>query len=211
MQTVSLCETFVSIQGESTYAGLPCFFIRLAGCNLRCTYCDTAYAWTGGKERSVTALVRECAAHRAPLVEITGGEPLLQPGCAALAMALRGIPGKTVLVETNGSRDISVLPPGVIAIMDVKCPGSGQSVAFDMTNLARLRPTDEVKFVLCDRGDYEWAKAFVAEHRLAERCHAVLFSPAHGRLETALLARWLLQDCLPVRLQVQLHRLLGMR
>ena len=211
MATVEICETFVSIQGESTYAGLVCFFVRLSGCNLRCAYCDAPHARPRGTERPVRELAAECAASPAPLAEITGGEPLLQPGFTALATALRDGTDKTILVETNGSRDISAIPKGVIAIMDVKCPGSGESHAMDPANLGRLRPADEVKFVLCGRKDYEWARSFVARHDLNGRCHAVLFSPARGRLAPARLGQWILADGLPVRLHVQMHKTIGMR
>lgn len=211
MNTVALCETFVSIQGESTYAGLPCFFVRLAGCNLRCVYCDTKHAYAPGREMTVADLVDECVAAGTRLVEITGGEPLMQDGFADLATALRDLPGKTVLVETNGSRDISVIPDGVIAVMDIKCPGSGVAEAMDMGNLARLRPADEVKFVLCDRADYDWAGEFVVNHDLTSRCNTVLFAPAFGLLEPRILAGWMIEDGVEARLQLQTHRILGIR
>lgn len=211
VSTVELCETFVSIQGESTRAGMPCFFIRLAGCNLRCVYCDTSYAYAPGCRVEITELVGECTASGMGLVEITGGEPLIQDGFPQLATALRDLPGKTVMVETNGSRDISVVPDGVIAIMDIKSPGSGVADAMDLRNIERLRPCDEVKFVLCDRQDYEWAKVLVAERGLAERCHAVLFVPAHGLLKPRTLGEWMIEDGFPARLQLQMHRVLGVR
>jgi 7-carboxy-7-deazaguanine synthase len=211
MATVSVCETFVSIQGESTYAGLSCYFIRLAGCNLRCRYCDTTYAYNPGLDAPIPDLVAECRANPAAIVEITGGEPLLQPGFRELATALRDQGGKPVLVETNGSLDISAIPAGVIAIMDIKCPGSGASEAMDPANIARLRPQDEVKFVLGDRTDYEWARDFVRRHSLATRCHAVLFSPVFGKLPAKDVAQWIVVDGLPVRVQVQLHKVLGMK
>jgi len=209
--TVNVCETFVSIQGESTYAGLSCYFIRLAGCNLRCRYCDTTYAYVPGLDVPVPDLVAEFRASKAAIVEITGGEPLLQPGFRELAAALRDQGGKPVLVETNGSMDISAIPAGVIAIMDVKCPGSGVSEAMDPANIGRLRPQDEVKFVLSDRQDYEWAGDFVRRHNLPTRCHAVLFSPVFGKLPAKEVGQWILDDGLPVRVQVQLHKALGMK
>lgn len=211
MTTVNVCETFISIQGESTFAGLSCFFIRLAGCNLRCRYCDTTYAYAPGSEAPIEQLVSESRAAKAAIVEITGGEPLLQPAFRELASALRDRGGKPVLVETNGSRDISVIPTGVIAIMDVKCPGSGESESMDPANIGRLRPQDEVKFVLTDRTDYEWARDFVKRHTLASRCHAVMFSPVFGVLTAKDLGQWILEDGLSVRLQVQLHKVLGIK
>ena len=211
MGTVNICETFVSIQGESTYAGLSCFFIRLAGCNLRCRYCDTTYAYTPGLDAPIEDLVSECRANRTAIVEITGGEPLLQPGFRELATALRDRGGKPVLVETNGSLDISAIPAGVIAVMDVKCPASGESEAMDPGNVGRLRPQDEVKFVLSDRKDYEWAREFVKRHTLPSRCHAVLFSPVFGALTAKDLGQWIMEDGLSVRRQIQLHKVLGVK
>ena len=211
VNVVNVCERFVSIQGESTYAGLPCFFIRLAGCNLRCTYCDTVYAFEPGTDMTVEELVAAAADCGAPLVEITGGEPLLQPGFVPLATALLAVPGRRLLVETNGSMDISSVPEKAIAILDVKCPGSGQNGEMDEGNIGRLRRDDEVKFVLTDRGDYEWASEFVARHRLDAACNAVFFTPARDMLDSAELARWLVEDRLPVRLGMQLHKAVGMR
>jgi 7-carboxy-7-deazaguanine synthase len=211
MQTVTVHEIFESIQGESTWAGLTCFFIRLAGCNLRCAYCDTPEAWTGGTVESVASIVRRAAKSKAAIVEITGGEPLLQPGAPELARRLAARLKRPVLIETNGTLDISLAPEGVVTIMDVKTPGSGEHAAFDPANLARLRPRDEVKFVLTGREDYEWARRFVRRTGIVKRCAAVLFSPARGRLAAADLGQWILRDGLPVRLQLQLHRVLRMR
>ncbi len=208
--TVRVTEAFVSLQGESTWAGLPCFFIRLSGCNLRCRYCDTRHAYEEGAETPVSELVEAFVKSGVPLVEITGGEPLLQPGFADLAAGL--LPhGGTVLVETNGSRDLSVVPAGVIAIMDLKCPGSGESDAMDFGNIGRLRPCDEVKFVIGDRGDFEWACGLVERHHLAGRCRAVLFSPVFGALAAGVLGEWILAARLPVRLQLPLHKVLGIK
>ena len=216
--SLQVCETFVSIQGESTFAGWPCFLIRLTGCNLRCSYCDTTYAFTGGQPKSIPQLVDEFLALGLTLVEVTGGEPLIQPGAPALLKALQSArPGAVVLVETNGSRDISLVPPGIIAIMDVKCPASGvgrtsgTGNAFDWKNLERLRSQDEVKFVISDRADFDWAVRIVNEHHLASKCHAVLFSPVLGRVEPAALAEWLLASRVPARLNLQLHKLAGLR
>lgn len=215
---LQICETFVSIQGESTFAGWPCFFIRLTGCNLRCSYCDTTYAFAGGQPKTIPQLVDEFRVLGLTLVEVTGGEPLIQPGTPALLKALQAArPGAVVLVETNGSQDISVIPPGVIAIMDIKCPASGvgrtsgAGAAFDWQNLERLRPQDEVKFVISERADFDWAVRMVNEYHLASKCHAVLFSPVLGRVAPAALAAWLLASRVPARLNLQLHKLAGLR
>lgn len=210
MVTVNVCETFTSIQGESSYVGLSCFFIRLSGCNLRCKYCDTPQASGPGKDVVIPDLVADCAASSTAIVEVTGGEPLLQPGFRDLAARLRDNTGKPVLVETNGSRDISVIPDGVITIMDVKCPGSGEDQTLDLLNIERLRPKDEVKFVISGRDDYDWAKAFVRQYSLTSVCHAVFFSPVFGVLDARELGEWIVEDGLPVRLGVQLHKIVGM-
>lgn len=210
-ETVAVSEIFTSIQGESTWAGFPCFFVRLAGCNLACAYCDTPQARDAGIQMPIAALIEQFKASRAAIAEITGGEPLLQDGFATLAAALRDVGSRPVLVETNGSRPLSLVPEGVISIVDVKTPGSGECGSFDLANIGRLRPRDEVKFVLTDRADYEWARAWAAKHELGRRCAAVLFSAAAGRLAAAELARWMIEDGLQARLQVQLHRVLGMK
>jgi 7-carboxy-7-deazaguanine synthase len=209
--TVNIAETFVSLQGESTWAGLPCFFVRLAGCNLRCRYCDTPAARDGGRQTEIESIVAEALAANAAISEITGGEPLLQDGFRSLAEALRDSTGKPVLVETNGSLDISLVPDGVIAIMDVKCPGSAAGEANDWANVARLRTYDEVKFVLTDEADYAWAARQVAERGIAARCRAVHFSPVNGIMDPSALGGWILRDRLPVRLHLQLHKLVGLR
>lgn len=206
---MKVLETFVSIQGESTYAGLPCFFVRLAGCNLRCSYCDTPRVREDGEACDIPSLVDGFRKSGLTLAEITGGEPLLQSETPALAHALLEAGARPVLVETNGSLDIGVLPEGSVAVVDVKCPGSGAGDSFDGANMSRLRPHDEVKFVLSDRADFEWAAAFVRRHDLVARCGAVLFSPVAGRLGGRELAAWLVADRLPVRLQLQLHKALG--
>jgi len=211
MAVVEVCERFVSIQGESTWAGLTCFFVRLAGCNLRCGYCDTPQVFEAGTEMPVTELVAEAAAAQCAIIEITGGEPLLQPAFRELAVGLRGSCNKPVLVETNGTQDISIVPEDVITIMDVKCPGSGFPDSLDLANLSRLRPHDEVKFVLSDQSDYEWAKDFITQHDLLPKCHAVHFSPVHEVLEAKQLAEWIVKDGLGVRLGVQLHKVVGVR
>ena len=214
MDVIDVCETFVSIQGESSYAGSPCFFIRLSGCNLRCSYCDTVYAYEAGRMVAVDELVKECSESTVRLVEITGGEPLMQDGFSVLAAALCDLPGKKVIVETNGSLDISKIPDGVISIMDIKCPGSGESASFDWMNIDRLSSNDEVKFVLSDRNDYEWSRDVVRKYRLNDICNAVFFSPVMSDSSKGVVdavGDWIIDDGLDVRLQVQLHKVLGVR
>ena len=197
-------EIFKSIQGESWFAGLPCVFVRLTGCNLRCNYCDTTYAYEGGEELSVEELLERVEGYTCPMVDITGGEPLLQDETPELAEALLQ-KARTVLVETNGSLDIDILPKGIVRIVDVKCPDSGQSEKMFWENMDRLMKTDEVKFVLQSRHDYEWAKSVVDDYELLQRC-MVLFSPAFGILPPSTLAEWILADGLTVRLNLQLHK-----
>ena len=201
---LQVCETFVSIQGESTHVGASCFFIRLAGCNLRCSYCDTEYAYADGRPRHVPDLVEEFRRSKVPLVEVTGGEPLIQNSVPALLKALKDY--GTVLIETNGSRDISPVPAGVIIIMDIKCPCSGESNSMDWKNIQKLRPYDEVKFVIRNRTDYDWARELVLTEHLAKRCHAVLFSPVFHTLQPAELAGWIIHDRVPARLNLQMHK-----
>jgi 7-carboxy-7-deazaguanine synthase len=210
-----ITEIFRSIQGESTYAGLPCIFVRLTGCNLRCTWCDTAYAFHGGKKMSideVLARVAELAGNDAALVELTGGEPLLQPDLVPLAERLLAA-GHTVLVETSGERPIDALPRAVVKIVDVKCPDSGEGGTFRTENLEALGGKDEVKFVIAGRRDYEFAREFTLQHGLPGRVRQVLFSPVFAdpkgtwrELDARLLAEWILADRLPVRLGLQLHK-----
>jgi len=202
---LTINEIFHSIQGESTYAGEPCVFVRLTACDLRCRWCDTPYAFHEGRKMSVDEVVRAVEAYGCPMVEITGGEPLLQPDVVPLMERLLAS-GRTVLVETGGHRSIAGVPAGVIRVMDVKCPGSGEAGRNDWSNLALLTRNDQVKFVLADRVDYEFARDVVTRERLAERCGAVLFSPVHGELPPRQLAEWVLADRLPVRVQVQLHK-----
>lgn len=197
-------EIFYSIQGESTYAGRPCVFVRLTGCNLRCAWCDTPYARDEGGEMTAEQVVARVLAYDCPLVEVTGGEPLVQPAALPLLATLADR-GKTVLLETNGACDISRVDPRVTRVVDIKCPSSGQTDRMYWPNLTALTGRDEVKFVLADRTDYEWARGTVRDRRLVERC-PVLFSPVSGRLRPADLAGWILADRLDVRLQVQLHR-----
>lgn len=198
-------EIFHSIQGESTYAGVPCVFVRLTACDLRCRWCDTAYAFFEGRKMSVDEVVATVEAYGCPTVEITGGEPLLQADVHALMARLLAT-GRTVLVETGGHRSIADVPEGVVRVMDIKCPGSGEAARTDWSNLARLTPRDQVKFVIADRADYEYARRVLERERLAERCGAVLFSPVHGELSPRTLAEWVLADRLPVRVQLQLHK-----
>ena len=199
-------EIFHSIQGESTHAGRPCVFVRLTGCNLRCVWCDTEYAFFEGRSMSVDAVVDEVRGHGCGLVEITGGEPLLQPESTTLMRALLEA-GFEVLVETGGHVPIDVVPEGVGRIVDVKCPGSGESESNDWDNLERLRAGDEIKFVLADADDYAWAAEVVRKHALDRRA-PVLFSPVAGRLAPGDLANWILRDRLPVRFQIQVHKIL---
>lgn len=198
-------EIFHSIQGESSHAGRPCVFVRLTGCNLRCAWCDTAYAFDEGRSISVDDVVGAVEAYDCPLVEITGGEPLLQPDVYPLMNRLLGA-GKTVLLETGGQIDISDVPAAVVKVLDVKCPGSGEAARNAWGNLERLAGHDEVKFVIRDRADYEFARDVLRRHGLERRCAAVLLSPVHRVLEPRELAAWSLADRLPVRVQVQLHK-----
>jgi 7-carboxy-7-deazaguanine synthase len=199
-------EVFHSLQGESTLAGRPCVFVRLTGCQMRCRWCDTEYAFHGGTWRTRDELLAEVAGFDCPLVEVTGGEPLLQPGTLPLLTALCDR-GYEVLLETGGGLDVSGVDPRVRRIVDVKCPGSGEAEANRWENLDHLRSTDEVKLVIADEADYLWARRVLEERRLAEVC-PVLFSPVAGEVEPRELAEWILRDGLPVRFQLQLHKLL---
>jgi 7-carboxy-7-deazaguanine synthase len=217
-----ITEIFKSIQGEGSRAGQPCIFVRLTGCNLRCVWCDTAYAFHGGQKMSVDDVLErvELLNRRSdgqpggvPLVELTGGEPLLQEEIYSLAERLLTA-GYTVMVETSGERFIGRLPAEVIRIVDVKCPDSGEADTFEMTNLAELDARDEVKFVIASRKDYEFARGFTREHKLEEKVNEVLFSPVnedpHGKwegLEPRQLVEWMLEDGLGVRLSLQLHKI----
>ena len=198
-------EIYPSIQGESTYAGRPCVFVRLTACHLRCVWCDTPHAFHEGTRRPVDDVVHEALAHGIPLVEVTGGEPLLQPDVYPLMQRLLDS-GKTVLIETGGHRSIKDVPDGVIRIVDVKCPGSGEADKNDWSNLAHLRKTDEVKFVIADRRDYEYARDLVQRETLTSRVNAVLFSPVHGELDPKELSKWVIADGLDVRVQLQVHK-----
>ena len=200
-------EIYESIQGESTFAGLPCTFVRLSRCNLRCRWCDTPQAFEGGTEMPRAEVLAKALSFGTPLVELTGGEPLLQPGAIPLLQELCDA-GRTVLLETSGERDISKVDPRVHRIMDLKAPGSGESRRNRWENIAELSKRDEVKLVLADRADYDWTKTVLAEHRLPDRVHAVLLSCVWGELDPKDLVRWVLEDQLPVRVQMQMHKVI---
>ena len=202
---LTINEIFHSIQGESTFAGQPCVFVRLTACDLRCSWCDTPYAFSEGRKMSIDEVMTEVERFGSPLVEVTGGEPLLQQDVYPLMNRLLEC-GKTVLLETGGHRSIEDVPEGVVRILDVKCPGSGESDKIDWHNLTRLTPADQVKFVIKDRGDYEFARDVLMRQSLATRVAAVLFSPVHAVLEARVLAEWILEDRLRVRLQLQAHK-----
>lgn len=207
---LAVCEIFYSLQGESTYAGRPCAFVRLSGCNLRCRYCDTTYAYNNGSLMEVEQILNSVGELGAGLVEITGGEPLIQEQTPELAVALLER-GYRVLIETNGTQDISRIDSRCIRIVDIKCPSSGHSNKNDLENLNRLTPCDELKFVVADRADYEYARTIFFEKILSLACHnAVHFSPVYGRMTPAELGKWILADRLGqgARLQLQLHKLL---
>ena len=198
-------EIFHSIQGESTFAGEPCVFVRLTACDLRCSWCDTPYAFHEGQKMSIDEVMAVVDQFGSQLVEVTGGEPLLQSDVYPLMDRLLER-GKTVLLETGGHRSIEKVPSRVIRIVDVKCPGSGESDKMDWGNLARLTSADQVKFVIKDRTDYDYARDIVSRERLSSRVAAVLFSPVHGVLEPRLLAEWMLADRVTARLQLQAHK-----
>jgi len=202
---LTINEIFHSIQGESTHAGRPCVFVRLTACDLRCSWCDTPYAFHEGTKVALEDVVEQVKTYGCPTVEITGGEPLLQPDVYPLMERLVS-EGYTVLLETGGHRSIADVPDRVIRIVDVKCPGSGEAEKNHWPNLDMLRAQDEIKFVIKDRTDYEFAKDVLERHALAGRCAAILFSPVHGVLDPKLLAEWILGDSLPVRFQLQAHK-----
>ncbi len=205
--TLLVNDIFYSIQGESTYAGVPCVFIRLSGCNLRCAYCDTPEAFETGRPMAVSTILKSVESVTPRWVEVTGGEPLIQPETPELidAMIARGY---RVLMETNGSMDVSAVNPGCIKIVDVKCPSSGEQAQNDPGNLKRLGPADQVKFVMGDRIDYEFAKETTQQIGPGFAANRILFSPVHGILEAAELADWIIKDRLHVRLHLQLHKII---
>jgi 7-carboxy-7-deazaguanine synthase len=211
-QYLRVTEIFNSIQGESTWAGCPCTFVRLTGCPLRCVWCDTEYAFHGGKKLALDEILDRVLGFGTPLVEITGGEPLVHPGAFRLTTRLLD-EGLTVLVETSGAADVALLDPRAHKIMDLKCPGSGEADKNLWSNLEHLTSRDEVKFVVRNREDYEWARSVVQERGLdkkvsAGKLNAVLVSPVWGEMDPPELAEWILEDGLPVRLQLQVHKLL---
>ena len=205
-ESLRISEIFYSLQGETSRVGLPTVFVRLTGCPLRCTYCDTAYAFTGGQSMTLEAVLEEVARYAPRYVTVTGGEPLAQKNCLSLLRALCD-QGYEVSLETGGALDVSNVDARVVKVLDLKTPASGEMEKNLWGNLVHLNPQDEIKFVLCDEADYQWAKQVMEERRLEQRC-AVLFSPAQGQLAPKDLAEWILRDRLPVRLQVQLHKLL---
>jgi 7-carboxy-7-deazaguanine synthase len=201
---MKVCEIFTSIQGESSYAGMPCTFIRLTGCNLRCSYCDTSYAYYEGRELTEDEILRKVQRACIDLVEITGGEPLLQNEVFRLIKRLLD-KGYTTLVETNGSQSIKEIDKRAVVILDIKTPGSGMSEEMDFSNLDFMKSYDEVKFVITSRGDYEWSKEIIQRYKLMEKCH-LLYSPAFRVLPPKNLARWMINDGLNIRLNLQLHK-----
>ena len=202
---LTINEIYCSIQGESTYAGRRCVFVRLTACDLRCSWCDTEYAFYEGRKRSIDEVLAEVDQLDCSLVELTGGEPLLQDEVYPLMQSLVDR-GRTVLLETGGHRSTVRVPEAVVTILDVKCPGSGESHRNEWSNLERLRPHDEVKFVVKDRQDYEFAREVMAKFQIADRVSAIHLSPVHGVLDLRSLSEWVLEDRLPARVQAQLHK-----
>jgi 7-carboxy-7-deazaguanine synthase len=203
--TLVIHEIYASIQGESTFAGLPCTFVRTTGCNLRCTWCDTPQAFHGGARMARAEVLARALSFETALVELTGGEPLLQPGVFPLMAELCDA-GRTVLVETSGEADVAGVDPRVHKVMDLKCPGSGESQRNRWSNLSHIGARDEIKFVLADRADYEWMRATVRDRALAERTPNLLASTVFGKLAPRELVAWVLEDHLPVRVQLQMHK-----
>ena len=201
-----ITEIFFSLQGESATVGYPTVFVRLTGCPLRCQYCDTEYAFKGGEWMALPGILEKVASYDTRYVTVTGGEPLAQPDCISLLQQLCDA-GYQVSLETSGALDMSAVDPRVIKVMDLKTPGSGEVERNHYENIPALQPHDEVKFVICNRGDYDWSVDMLRQYDLAQRC-AVLFSPSKGELEATELANWILQDQLPVRMQIQLHKYL---
>ncbi|MBL6718810.1 MAG: 7-carboxy-7-deazaguanine synthase QueE [Pseudomonadales bacterium] len=207
--TLRITEIFHSLQGEARTAGCPTVFVRLTGCPLRCGYCDTAYAFSGGESRTLDAILEEVAQYAPRFITVTGGEPLAQPGCAALLTALCDLPtAPEVSLETSGALPITGLDARVSVVLDLKTPGSGEVSRNLWENIPELKLADQVKFVLCDRADYEWARLKLETLALAERVGEVLFSPSTGVLTPETLAGWILEDRLPVRMQLQLHKII---
>jgi 7-carboxy-7-deazaguanine synthase len=205
-ESLRVSEIFFSLQGETSRVGLPTVFVRLTGCPLRCNYCDTTYAFSGGQNMSLDAILAEVARYVPRFVTVTGGEPLAQHNCLSLLQALCDA-GYGVSLETGGAIDVGGVDARVLKVLDIKTPASGEMGKNLWKNLEHINPHDEIKFVLCNEADYQWAKQALADHKLGLRCE-VLFSPAQGRLAAKDVAEWILRDRLPVRLQVQLHKLL---
>lgn len=204
--TLRITEIFFSLQGETSRVGLPTVFVRLTGCPLRCGYCDTAYAFSGGETMAISAILQQVARYQTPYVTVTGGEPLAQKTCLILLTALCDA-HYSVSLETSGALDLSQVDARVSKIMDIKTPGSGEVSKNNWNNLDYLMPQDEIKFVICDESDYRWACEIIQNKQLPQKC-LILFSPVHGSLSPATLADWILRDQLPVRMQLQLHKLL---
>ena len=205
--SLSINELFHSIQGESLYNGLPCVFVRLSGCNLRCSYCDTRYAYEEGVEMDIPEILEQVAIFKCPLVEITGGEPLLQPETPRLVSCLLN-KGYEVILETNGRLDISIIDGRCVKIVDIKCPSSAESDKNDLNNLKRLSPKDQLKFVIGDRKDYEYAREILKLRSKGFPLSHILFSPVSGKIAPARLAKWIIEDNLRVRLHLQLHKII---
>lgn len=203
---LKVTEIFFSLQGEADTVGIPTVFVRLTGCPLRCQYCDTEYAFYGGEWSSIEQVLAEVARHGTRYVCVTGGEPLAQRNCLELLVRLCDA-GYRVSLETSGALDVTNVDPRVVRVVDIKTPGSSESERNRLDNLADLRASDQLKFVICDRSDYDWSRRFIAEHDLVGRC-PILFSPSHEQLKAVELANWILEDRLPVRLQIQLHKYL---
>jgi 7-carboxy-7-deazaguanine synthase len=206
VQKLRLTEIFFSLQGETRTVGLPTVFVRLTGCPLRCQYCDTPYAFQGGEWYELDAILAEVKKYRTRYVTVTGGEPLAQKACIPLLKALCEA-GYEVSLETSGALDVALVDPRVVKVVDIKTPGSREVERNEWGNIERLLPHDQVKFVICDEADYEWSKKGLKDYQLPERCQ-VLFSPSYGQLAPGLLADWIIRDQLPVRLQIQLHKVL---
>jgi len=206
MAQCRITEIFYSLQGETRTVGLPTVFVRLTGCPLRCTYCDTAYAFHGGEKRDISDIVEEVSQYNPRYVTVTGGEPLAQQTCHELLSTLCDL-GAEVSLETSGAIDIATVDPRVVIVMDLKTPASGEESKNKYANIDKLKAQDQLKFVICDRNDYDWSKQKLAEYDLANRCE-VLFSPIHGELKPADLAEWIVEDNLPVRMQIQIHKYL---
>ena len=204
MTKLRVNEIFFSLQGETRTVGIPTVFVRLTGCPLRCQYCDTEYAFTEGAYRLLPEILAEVQQYSAQYVTVTGGEPLAQPACLSLLQSLCDLQ-YTVSLETSGALDISTVDCRVCKVVDVKTPGSGEESANRYENFEYLMPHDQVKFVICDRADYEWSKSILEQHQLAKQCE-ILFSPSHGQLDNASLAQWMLADRIPARFQLQIHK-----